>query len=146
MLLQGSHRLILSGTPVENKLEDLWSLINFVQPGLLGPLQYFVKEYCQRIMKGSDSKADDVDKIAASKMTVEIHRRLKNHILRRTKLGLQNQINMPTRNEFIVRCRLTEQQLQIYAAYLSDAMKFLSRGRRSYTQLVYKKTPSPHEE
>ena len=88
MMLQGSHRLILSGTPVENKLEDLWSLINFVQPGLLGPLQYFVKDYCHQIMKGSDCKADDVDKMAASKMTVEIHRRLKNHILRRTKQGL----------------------------------------------------------
>jgi non-specific serine/threonine protein kinase len=42
--LQAYHRLILSGTPMQNNLGELWSLFNFVQPGLLGDLDYFEKQ------------------------------------------------------------------------------------------------------
>ena len=58
---------------MENKLEDLWSLINFIQPGILGTLQYFIQEYCNKIIKGSDIYADEVDKLTAKKMISEVH-------------------------------------------------------------------------
>ena len=74
--LSSQKRLILTGTPVENRLEDLWSLMNFVQPGLLGTLDYFCREFCGTILKGTDRNADEQEKLAAKKMTKEIHRRL----------------------------------------------------------------------
>lgn len=52
---------------------------------MLGSLQYFIQEYCNKIIKGSDKYAEEIDKLAAKKMINEVHNRLKNHILRRTK-------------------------------------------------------------
>lgn len=94
---------------MENKLEDLWSLINFIQPGVLGTLQYFIQEYCNKIIKGSDKHADEIDKLTAKKMINEIHNRLKNHILRRTKQKLEVYCNIPKRNEYIVPCNMTKE-------------------------------------
>ena len=114
---------------MENRLEDLWSLMNFIQPGLLGPLDYFCKEFCQKILKGADAKAGEDEKLTAKKMTKEIHRRLQQHMLRRTKQNLASKINVPDRNEFIVRCPLTKLQLDVYTSYLQDALKLLGKDK-----------------
>lgn len=127
MRLCGEHKLILSGTPVENKLEDLWSLMNFVQPGLLGDLTYFVNTYCNKIIKGTQKNSDHVEKIAANQMVQEIHGRLSNHILRRTKQQLEGQITIPEKNEYIVRCYLTKEQLDVYENYLEDALELMEK-------------------
>ena len=42
--VRAQNKLILSGTPIENSLSELWCLFNFVQPGLLGEKEYFEKE------------------------------------------------------------------------------------------------------
>lgn len=59
--LRADHRLILSGTPMENNLQELWALFNFVQPGLLGDLDYFEREFCKAIIRGGYTDADPVD-------------------------------------------------------------------------------------
>ena len=53
-------------------------------------------------------------------MINEVHNRLKNHILRRTKQKLEVYCNIPKRNEYIVPCNMTKEQLNIYEAYLDD--------------------------
>ena len=57
MSLNARNKLILSGTPMQNNLQELWSLFSFVQPGLLGTLPFFEKEFCETIMKGGFSTA-----------------------------------------------------------------------------------------
>ena len=51
LALQSEHKLVLTGTPIENSLMDLWSQINFVNPGLLGTLNFFKRSFVQAIEK-----------------------------------------------------------------------------------------------
>ena len=44
--LNASHRIILSGTPIQNSIEELWSLMDFLEPGKLGTLEIFKEDYC----------------------------------------------------------------------------------------------------
>ncbi len=50
---------------MENSLQELWSLVNFVEPGLLGSLEYFEKEFCQAIVRGGFTDADKVEQETA---------------------------------------------------------------------------------
>ena len=60
MSLHSQHRVILSGTPMQNNLSELWSLFSFVQPGLLGELDYFQNTFCKTIIKGGYTNASDI--------------------------------------------------------------------------------------
>ena len=62
MTISSQNRLILSGTPMQNNLQELWSLFHFVQPGLLGELDYFENMFCKTIIKGGYTNATDVEK------------------------------------------------------------------------------------
>lgn len=54
---------------MENSLRELWSLFNFVQPGLLGPLNYFETQYCKEIIKGGFRRASLAEREASNKLT-----------------------------------------------------------------------------
>ena len=60
--LETTHKLILSGTPMQNNLQELLSLFNFVEPNLLGNIQFFEKEFVETIMKGGFLKATNLEK------------------------------------------------------------------------------------
>lgn len=99
--LSCNHRLTLTGTPLENSLTDLWSQINFINPGLLGNLQLFKKRFVYPIEKNASEESS---------------RRLKNliypFILRRTKQQVLN--DLPELMEQTIVCDMTEQQKEIY--------------------------------
>lgn len=46
------HRVILTGSPMQNNLQELWSLFDFISPGLLGTLPIFIEHFCNPIMQG----------------------------------------------------------------------------------------------
>src|SRR5208282_4841318 len=71
--LKSERRLALTGTPIENRLSEIWSIFDFVSPGLLGPLDKFEERYSRPIEGG--------DKVAAERLRAAIHP----FILRRTK-------------------------------------------------------------
>lgn len=50
--VKSQNRLVLTGTPMQNNLTELWSLFSYVEPGLLGDLDFFTKNFCQVIIKG----------------------------------------------------------------------------------------------
>ncbi|GIO25003.1 DEAD/DEAH box helicase [Oceanobacillus sp. J11TS1] len=92
--LNAKHRFALTGTPLENKLEDLWSIFHIAFPELLGGLKDF------------------------SWLTNEqVLRRVHPFMLRREKRDVL--ADMPTKTEYIERVPLTEEQKQIYLAYLA---------------------------
>merc|ERR1711916_162058 len=71
--LNAEHRLALTGTPIENRLSEIWSIFDFVSPGMLGELSRFEEKFARPIERG--------DQEAAEKLRAAIHR----FVLRRTK-------------------------------------------------------------
>jgi SNF2 family DNA or RNA helicase len=56
--LKSDYKLVLTGTPIENSLTDLWTQLNFVNPGLLGNLAFFRREYAKPIEKDKDDSKE----------------------------------------------------------------------------------------
>lgn len=99
--LKSDYKLVLTGTPVENSLTDLWTQLNFVNPGLLGNLAFFRKEYAKPIEKKGD---DDKE--------IQLRKIIKPFILRRTKEMVAK--DLPPLTEQMVYCDMTEEQSRIY--------------------------------
>lgn len=99
--LRARHRLCLSGTPLENHLGELWSLMDFVSPGLLGSEAQFRTHYRLPIEKRQDlSQAD------------QLARRVRPFILRRTKLQVAS--DLPEKTETLLRVELDGAQRDLY--------------------------------
>ncbi len=99
-LLQGKHRLALSGTPVENHLGELWSLFEFLNPGLLGSAAAFTGA------RAIDASGDDTEMLSL------IERGLRPFILRRTKEQVASEL--PARTEQTLYCDLGPAQRKVY--------------------------------
>ena len=99
--LHSRHRLILTGTPVENSTMDLWSQMSFINPGLLGTQAFFRKEFLKPIEKGKDEAK-----------TRRLHTLIKPFILRRHKSQVATEL--PEKIENLSYCPMTEEQQQCY--------------------------------
>lgn len=104
--LKTRHRLALTGTPIENRLSEIWSIFDFVSPGLLGPLQKFEERYARPIDQG-DSKQ-------AARLRAVIHP----FILRRTKLEVAK--DLPEKLEFNKIVDMMPEQRAIYLQVLRE--------------------------
>jgi superfamily II DNA or RNA helicase len=99
--LKSDFKLALTGTPVENSLTDLWTQLNFVNPGLLGDLAFFRREFAKPIEKeGDDEKEMKLKKI------------IQPFILRRTKEMVAR--DLPPVSEQVVYCEMTDEQEKLY--------------------------------
>jgi superfamily II DNA or RNA helicase len=105
--LKSDFRLVLTGTPVENSLTDLWSQFSFINPGLLGSMKYFKEEYVLPIEKKQDQAK-------ATKLQKLIHP----FILRRTKDQVAKEL--PPLTEKIHLCEMTLEQEQYYERKKSE--------------------------
>ena len=101
--LHTAHRLALTGTPIENRLLDLWSLFAFAQPGLLGAQASFKRQY-------------PVEDISA---TSRLHQRVRHFLLRRTKAQVAPELPPRTEDEIVVD--LEGPQRVLYDAELKRA-------------------------
>jgi SNF2 family DNA or RNA helicase len=99
--LRAEHRLCLSGTPMENHLGDLWSLFNFVQPGLLGERRQFQRLYRTPIENGGDVKR-----------AAALSRRVQPFLLRRTKDAVAR--DLPPKVQIVEAIELDERQRDFY--------------------------------
>ncbi len=127
--LKSRHRLILSGTPVENSVSDLWTQLTFLNPGLLGTQTFFNEEYVQAIEKKKDEeKARKLQSI------------IKPFVLRRTKEQVADEL--PPKTEQIFYCDMTEDQAAYYektkSAYRNDLLSSMDDGtyRKKHVQLL----------
>jgi SNF2 domain-containing protein/helicase-like protein len=105
--LKCDHRLALTGTPLENRLLDLWSIVDFIQPGYLGSQDHFGQTYEPR---GED--AESAQRIARRKLSA----RLRPLLLRRLKKYVAR--DLPERIEHRRDCELGEEQRRLYLAEL----------------------------
>jgi non-specific serine/threonine protein kinase len=100
-LLQGNHKLVLTGTPVENSTVELWSQFSFLNPGLLGSLDYFKSEFASPIERKNDTQALDL-----------LRRMVYPFVLRRTKAQVAPEL--PPRTERILTCDMEPAQRKFY--------------------------------
>ena len=99
--IRSKHKLVITGTPIENSLSDLWSQLNFLNKGLLGSLPYFKREFITPIEKKNDEEQQ-------KKLQKLIHP----FVLRRKKEEVAK--DLPAMTEQIRYCEMTEDQKEIY--------------------------------
>ena len=99
--IRSKHKLVITGTPIENSLSDLWSQFNFLNKGLLGSLPYFKREFITPIEK----KNDETQQLKLQKL-------IRPFVLRRTKEEVEK--DLPALTEQIRYCEMTEEQREIY--------------------------------
>jgi len=97
-LLQAHHRLAMSGTPVENHLGELWSIFEFLNPGMLGARERFLGQY-----GGGTAEDAELDLL---------RRTVRPFLLRRTKEQVAS--DLPAKVEQTIECELPEAQRQVY--------------------------------
>lgn len=107
--LRAKARITLSGTPVENRLDDLWSQFEFLNPGLLGSYSEFIHEFAEPITSGN------------KKVTEVFRRRIRPFILRRLKSAVAPEL--PPRTEVILRSDFSSEERVLYDALLASTRK-----------------------
>ncbi|PWH12670.1 MAG: ATP-dependent helicase [Anaerolineae bacterium] len=110
--IKADFRLALTGTPVENRLTELWSIMHFLNPGYLGTRKAFRENFALPIERYQDKTALEQLKTLTSPF-----------ILRRVKTDPRVLSDLPEKVETKVYCTLTEEQATLYEAVVQDAMK-----------------------
>ena len=103
-LLKAQNRIAMTGTPIENNTFDLYAQLNFLNPGMLGSIEFFKEQYSNPIDKHSDP--DRVD---------ELKRIVFPFILRRTKEVVAQ--DLPDKTETILFCQMGSKQRKVYEAF-----------------------------
>jgi superfamily II DNA or RNA helicase len=119
--LKSEHRLALTGTPLENRLLDLWSIVDFIQPSYLGNQEQFIETYEPRLRAGEEAvptaeargeKTESAQRIARRRLSAKLRplllRRLKKHVAK----------DLPDRIEERRDCPLGDEQRKLYLAEL----------------------------
>lgn len=112
-MIQAGHRLILTGTPIENSLDELWSLFDFLMPGLLSSYDRFVEKYIRNPGQGN------------AKNMETLRRKVSPFILRRMKKDVLS--DLPPVSEISYHCHLSDVQRELYHSYAESAREELSR-------------------
>lgn len=105
--LKSKNKLILSGTPVENTVNDLWTQMSFINPGLLGNQNYFYTEFVIPIEKKKDEEK-----------AAKLQSLIKPFVLRRTKAQVATEL--PDKTENLFYCQMSEEQREYYEKVKSE--------------------------
>jgi hypothetical protein len=109
--LPAAARIALTGTPVENRLSELWSIMEFTNPGLLGPAQRFRERYAVPIERhGSPDAAQALKRVTQP------------FLLRRLKTDKTIISDLPDKQEMKIFCNLTAEQASLYQATVTDML------------------------
>uniref|UniRef100_A0A5B6Z8K9 DNA excision repair protein ERCC-6-like n=1 Tax=Davidia involucrata TaxID=16924 RepID=A0A5B6Z8K9_DAVIN len=123
-----AHRIVISGTPIQNNLKELWALFYFCCPELLCDKNWFKERYESPILRGNDKNASDREKRIGSTVAKELRDHIKPYFLRRLKSEVfceddaTNNAKLSKKNEIIVWLRLTSCQRQLYEAFLKSEL------------------------
>ncbi len=111
-LLNAENRLVLTGTPIENNTFDLYSQMNFINPGLLGAMSHFKSEFSDAIDKAKNKEASDL-----------LHEMIYPFLLRRTKTQVAT--DLPEKTENILYCEMGSEQRKVYEVFKNKYREYL---------------------
>ncbi len=106
-LLKAKNRLCLSGTPLQNNTFDIFAQMNFLNPGMLGSVEFFKQEF-----------SIPIDKFGEKEQKDHLRKLLYPFILRRTKEQVAK--DLPEKQEMVLFCEMGDEQRKIYEAYRND--------------------------
>jgi SNF2 family DNA or RNA helicase len=110
------HRIALTGTPIENRLSELWSIYDFINPGYLGTLRGFNARFSNAIEKEHDAQR-----------TLDLQKLVKPFMLRRKKKDPAIQLDLPDKNEMKTYVPLTTEQGALYDQTVNELMKRMEK-------------------
>ncbi len=109
--LKSTHRVALTGTPIENHLSELWSIMEMLNPGLLGSASAFRNRFAVPIEKFGDRRKSD-----------HLRQMIRPFVLRRLKSDPTVACDLPEKMEMRVYCNLTPEQASLYERTVSDTL------------------------
>ncbi|GGE35552.1 hypothetical protein GCM10011391_12850 [Pullulanibacillus camelliae] len=112
------HRIALTGTPIENRLEELWSIMDFLNPGYLGSLASFRREFITPIERHGDE----------GKSTL-LKRLIQPFLLRREKTDRRIIKDLPEKSEEKIVCHLTDTQASLYQTVVEDLKTKMAKAK-----------------
>lgn len=127
------HRIIVSGSPLQNHLKELWSLFDFVYPGKLGTLPVFQAQFVVPITMGGYTNATKIQVHTAYKCSLMLRDLIAPYLLRRMKKDVAKQL--PEKDEQILFVKLTEEQREKYKKFL--ASRFIRQVMEGRLNLLY---------
>nr|OQO26514.1 hypothetical protein B0A51_05906 [Rachicladosporium sp. CCFEE 5018] len=127
--LRTHNRVILSGTPMQNNLTELWSLFDFVFPMRLGTLVSFRNQFEIPIKQGGYANASNLQVETAGRCAETLKDTISPYLLQRFKIDVA--ADLPKKSERVLFCKLTKLQLETYQWFLeSEDMKSIIDGKR----------------
>ncbi|KAK4177264.1 SNF2 family N-terminal domain-containing protein [Triangularia setosa] len=129
--LRTPNRVILSGTPMQNNLTELWSLFDFISPMRLGTLVSFRTQFEVPIKLGGYANATNLQIMTAQKCAETLKETISPYLLQRLKVDVA--ADLPKKSEQVLFCKLSKPQREAYELFLkSDEMtSILNRSRQS---------------
>lgn len=110
------HRIALTGTPIENRLSELWSIYDFITPGYLGSAKAF-----------QDRFSNAIEKERNEQRTADLQRLVKPFMLRRKKKDPEIQLDLPDKNEMKTYVHLTAEQGALYDQTVNSLMERMQK-------------------
>jgi len=132
------HRLLLTGSPIQNNLTELWSLFDFIFPGKLGTLPVFEDEFAFPILQGGYTSASPVQIALAYRCAIILRDIINPYILRRVKSDVAQ--HLPPKNEQVLFCNLTHEQYALYQNFLgkhANEIADITAGKLSLFRVIH---------
>ncbi|RNC97228.1 DEAD/DEAH box helicase [Lysinibacillus halotolerans] len=113
--LKGKHHIALTGTPIENRLSELWAIFDFIHKGYLGSFGKFQEQFIVPIEREESERHKQI-----------LRTKIRPFLLRRTKNDPDLMLNLPDKQESKEFCALTSEQAALYEGYIEDTMAQLN--------------------
>ena len=121
------NRLLLTGTPLQNNLRELWSLLNFLLPTVFDSLEKFERWFdFDSVLASEDGKAVLLERERTERLISKLHDVLHPFVLRRLKVDV---LQLPPKREYVVYCPMMRMQGQWYREIVEGKLRALTSGR-----------------
>lgn len=138
--MRAEHRLILSGTPIQNNVLELWSLFDFLMPGFLGTEKVFMEKFAKPIAASRNSKTSSKEQEAGALALESLHKQVLPFMLRRLKEDVLSDLPPKIIQDYY--CELSELQKKLYKDFAKKQKSLVESEINEQDEEEYKKQDS----